>query len=281
VEKGVRFPGGGLFIADLDGTLLGSGGTVASRDLAALAHLGEIGVTRAVATGRSLHSFRNAVGSTLPIDYVIFTTGAGIARHRDDGLLFTRTLGREEVLRAVDFLERHRLDFMVHDSIPHNHRYRYRLYGDGIADARRRIAAGGAFARPLPEEWRPRGESAQLLSIVDGPEGGAMVAAAREELPGLSVIRATSPLDGRSTWIEIFPPGVSKSHGAAWLAETLSIPREAVAMVGNDYNDADLLEWAGRGFAVANAPDELKIRFENVPSCDSGGTARAIERWLN
>ena len=44
----------GLFVTDLDGTLLRSDRTFAADDLAALRRLGECGVVRVVATGRSL-----------------------------------------------------------------------------------------------------------------------------------------------------------------------------------------------------------------------------------
>ena len=65
-------------------------------------------------------------------------------------------------------------------------------------------------------------------------------------LPDLTVIRTTSPLDHRSTWIEVFPREVSKSQAAAWLAARHGIRRGDVCAVGNDYNDRDLLEPRGR-----------------------------------
>jgi hydroxymethylpyrimidine pyrophosphatase-like HAD family hydrolase len=50
--------------------------------------------------------------------------------------------------------------------------------------------------------------------------------------------------------------------------------------VGNDYNDLDLLEWAGSSFVVANAPPDLTDRFPTVASNDDCGVAEAITRWL-
>jgi hydroxymethylpyrimidine pyrophosphatase-like HAD family hydrolase len=44
----------GLFITDFDGTLLRSDGTLAQKDLDALASLTRRGIQTAVATGRSL-----------------------------------------------------------------------------------------------------------------------------------------------------------------------------------------------------------------------------------
>lgn len=76
----------------------------------------------------------------------------------------------------------------------------------------------------------------------------------RQALTGFSVILATSPLDHESAWVEVFPRGVCKSRSAQWLASRLGIEQKDVAAVGNDYNDQDLLEWAGQAFVVENAP---------------------------
>ena len=38
--------------------------------------------------------------------------------------------------------------------------------------------------------------------------------------------------------------------------------------VGNDFNDLDLLHWAGKGYAVANSPDPIRALFPLVPSND-------------
>ena len=63
----------GLFITDFDGTLLRTDRTLADKDLETLQRLGDMNVVRVIATGRSLYSFNRTVGSSLPIDYIIFS----------------------------------------------------------------------------------------------------------------------------------------------------------------------------------------------------------------
>ena len=71
----------GLFIMDFDGTLLRSDRTFSSIDLDALEQLGELGIIRTIATGRSLYSFNTAAVRDLPVDFVIFSMGAGVLQH--------------------------------------------------------------------------------------------------------------------------------------------------------------------------------------------------------
>ena len=98
--------------------------------------------------------------------------------------------------------------------------------------------------------------------------------------PEHSVVRATSPLDHQSTWMEIFPATVSKSQAAARLCQSLGIDPSRTLAVGNDYNDADLLHWAGRAVVVGNAPQELRDRHPAVGHHDDHGFAEAMRQYF-
>jgi hypothetical protein len=270
----------GLFITDLDGTLLRSDRTFAEPDLDALRRLGERGVVRAVATGRSMFSFNLVAAPDLPIDYVIFSTGAGVAAHPGGRILRGVSLDPADVCRAGAVLRELRLDFMVQRPIPDTHLFGYAALNSSNPDFENRIALYRPFAFPLGEDIDRFGPATQLVAIAP-PEGAhASLAEVRRRLDDLTVIRTTSPLDGRSTWIEIFPADVSKSRTAQWLASRLGVLRAQTLSVGNDYNDLDLLEWAGTCFVTANAPADLRERFPVVASHDEGGVSQAAGLWL-
>jgi hydroxymethylpyrimidine pyrophosphatase-like HAD family hydrolase len=269
----------GLFITDLDGTLLRSDRTFAAADLAALRWLGELGIARVVATGRSIFSFESVRPAELPVDYVIFSTGAGIAEHPGGRILRSASLEAGELQQAVGVLRSLQLDFMVQRGIPDTHIFGYAAGKGANPDFEARIALYRRFAFPLADDIDRFGPATQLVAIVPPTQAEAALAAVRQALKGLAVIRTTSPLDGRSTWIEIFPPGVSKSLTAEWLASRLGIRRTRTLSVGNDFNDLDLLEWAQTRFVMANAPAELRHRFPAVASNDGCGVAEAIGRW--
>ena len=87
-------------------------------------------------------------------------------------------------------------------------------------------------------------------------------------------------MDNASLWTEIFQKGVSKAAGIARIAELFNIKQQNIMAVGNDYNDVDMLDWAGRGFITDNSPDELKGRYITVPSNNEDGFTKAVEKWL-
>ena len=271
----------GLFITDFDGTLLGSDGTFAQRDLDALEALSRHGVKTAVATGRSLHSFINSPGADLAVDYIIFTTGAGIATQPGYELLYQVNLSPEMVARTLEIMSNSSLDFMLHHPLPDNHIYLYRRLNQDNTDFESRIERHNEFGQPLDNiHLNGFGEASQFIAIVPPEKSHDALEALSNGLPDLSVVLATSPLDHESSWIELFHPEVSKGKTAAWLASELGIDCGNTIAIGNDYNDLDLLEWAAYSFVVENAPDDMKSRFETVSSNNNGGVAEAVGRWF-
>jgi Cof subfamily protein (haloacid dehalogenase superfamily) len=270
----------GLFITDFDGTLLRSDRTVASKDLDALRQLGELGIIRAIATGRSLFSFNTVPIPDLPMDFVIFSMGAGILQYAGREIVRKASLEPREVDRASEVLKAYRLDYMIHRTIPDNHRFAYYRSNHKNADFDRRLELYSQHAEPLIQISNGFGPATQLLAVVPARNGTTVLDAIRNDLIDFNVIQTTSPLDGESTWIEIFPTTVSKSQTAAWLAEELQIDKQRIVSVGNDYNDRDMLEWTANSYVVDNAPADLKNRFTAVASNNNGGVAEAAKRWM-
>jgi HAD superfamily hydrolase (TIGR01484 family) len=283
---GQRFRG--LLVTDLDGTLLNDVGRISAADLAALAGLRASGYCTAIATGRSGYSFRRLMneigyataGSQLPVDYLILSTGAAIIEHSAGRLLRSSVLAAAEVVTIGCYLDQAGFDYMVHRPIPVNEHFHYRRRKLANPDFQRRLDLAGNLATPL--ETMPLenfGMATQFICIIQPEEGHAAAEKLQADLQEFSVIKATSPIDHRSIWVEIFPREVSKSQSSQWLADYLGLEPHQVAAVGNDYNDVDLLHWAGQPFVVANSPSALSRTFPVVASNSMGGVAEAIALW--
>ena len=278
-----------LFITDLDGTLLNDRRQISPGDAAALQRMRRQGVQVALATGRSAYSLERLINSfepagampDLPFDYLIFSTGAGIMDYPRKRILRNLALDGGDVARISSLLDHLRLDYMIHKKIPDTAHFLYAQHTADNPDFLRRLDIYKTFGAPVTAAGLAGfGEATEVLCVV--PEMGSHAVAARllEICKELSVIKATSPLDGKSLWIEIFASGVSKSQAAEWLADLLGFHRQQVCGVGNDYNDEDLLQWAGKSFVVANSPASLRQGFETVAANTNGGVAEAAARWL-
>jgi hydroxymethylpyrimidine pyrophosphatase-like HAD family hydrolase len=266
----------------MDGTLLVPGGGFHNLDLLALEALGRMGVIRVVATGRSPFSFQRMMGRRLlPVDYLVLSSGAGIMDYATGEYLRSSFMDQASTQYLVDWLTGRGYDFCVQDRIPANHVFSYRYLSGCNPDLERRIELYEGHCSRLPRQ-EPAGPSTQLVAIFPPgtDEQGIMREFLAELGKGFSVLRTTSPLDGRSLWIEIFPSEISKSSGVKWIAERHGLTSYDTAAVGNDYNDHDLLMWAGSAYVVRDSPEHLRSAFTEVTSVGSGAVAHAARLWL-
>lgn len=268
-----------MMITDFDGTLFRSDRTVAERDLESLRRLGEEGVVRVIATGRNLHSFLNAAPADLPVDFLVFSTGVGIARYPDPAanMLREASLSHEACLRIQEVFEGFGFDYMVHGVMPETHRFVYRRNTPENGDFDTRLSFYDGLHAPI--DGPLAGPASQFLAITPDARGGAICDEVSAALSDFTVIRTTSPFNGTSTWLEVFPKGICKSEAVSFLAERCGIDPSRTMAVGNDYNDEDLLHWSGKGFVVNNAPDDLKRHFQTVSDNNACGVSEAIGLW--
>lgn len=283
----------GLFVTDLDGTLLTDQRDVRTEEMENLEQLRQDNIAVAIATGRSLFSFNRLLDGNeylksrmlRGVDYVIFSTGAGVLDLGTDKILQSHSLSVDDAFTISQYLEGLDVDYMIHAPIPETRRFFYRYRGEGNPDFTRRIDLYSEFGESVEKVSRKCvtsiGGATEVLCIESRERGHDLAEEIREGLKEFSVIKATSPLDKESVWIEIFHPHVSKAASVEWLAHSIGLKQENVCGVGNDYNDQDMLQWTGHSYIVENGPQCLKDDYTTVSSNNDGGVSEAISRWLS
>ncbi len=273
-----------LFVTDFDGTLLNDNKTISRKDLKTLQELKNRNVIIAVATGRSVHLFKKALlamesgkgHKNIPLDYVIFSTGAGIMTFPAGKLIYKRAMDHLDIQKITTYFDKCNIDYMVHKAIPDTSCFFHKSFGNHNPDFYTRLALNEECAQPFPESFKNFGHATQVLGIIPAGKTTHGIDAIKQSLPDFSVIHATSPLDHQSSWIEVFHKDVSKSKAVSWLSKQLGIEKKDVISVGNDYNDEDLLSWSGQAYVVSNAPNSLKKRFKIVLSNNHSGVTQAV-----
>ncbi|MCD4706120.1 MAG: HAD family hydrolase [Candidatus Sabulitectum sp.] len=267
-----------LFASDLDGTLLRRDGTFSARDLAALENLRHRGCAVVLATGRSPFSLRRCLGErTLPVDWYVLSSGAGIL-NSEGKVTLSRTLSPDDTLKIHNvFVELGITDTSIQGIFPNAHILHW-MEGKRCSDFRKRLAYYRDFSKKIDNPEIP---STEVIGFVH-PDRAEKIISALNEIIGekYSIIRATSPIDHNTVWIEVFSQGVNKASACDTIRKELEIPLTLTAAVGNDWNDIQMLRWANRSFVSSNAPKELLKEFENVPSNQHNAVATAVNTWL-
>jgi hydroxymethylpyrimidine pyrophosphatase-like HAD family hydrolase len=93
----------------------------------------------------------------------------------------------------------------------------------------------------------------------------------------ITVLRTEYPLRDLSI-VDVLNQGCSKGHALERWANYRGIPREQVMAIGDNYNDIEMLAFAGQPFIMGNASEELRGRgwAVTLPN-DQNGVAAAIE----
>lgn len=77
--------------------------------------------------------------------------------------------------------------------------------------------------------------------------------------------------------VEVGPPGVSKASALAGFCEVQGIEAGRVWAFGDQVNDIPMLRWAGRSFAVGEAPAVVR---KNATDTAAGPEADGVAQWL-
>jgi Cof subfamily protein (haloacid dehalogenase superfamily) len=82
--------------------------------------------------------------------------------------------------------------------------------------------------------------------------------------------------------LDLLPRGVSKGWALEQLATLLGVDRKETMAIGDNWNDVDMLEWAGQGVMMGNAAEELRTLartrgWKQAPPNDQDGVAVVLE----
>lgn len=263
-----------LIATDLDGTLLSSAGTLSPRSRAALGAAQAAGLWVVPVTARQPHAMR-AGAASLGLTWALCSNGAYGIHLRTGECLFETHIATD-VQRALVHALRGRLPELLFVSV--------RQGGEVF-----RAQTGYADLAQLSDHGRDPSQmdactldevlaEPSLKLIVRHPTMGPadLLPHVRAlDLPGFAVTHSGAP------FLEVLADGVSKAWGLAQLCAHLGVRREEVLAFGDAPNDTEMLAWAGRGVAVANAhPEAQAAADEQTLSNDEDGVAVVIEALL-
>jgi len=245
-------------ISDLDGTLLNDRKEVGIKDFEALNKAGENGIVRIIATGRSLFSFKEVIPSNYPLDYLILAAGAATYDLKKNKVIRSHHIKAEKVNDIIVKLNKLKVDYQIRAKVPESHKYYYKQFSAKNPDFERLNHHYKEHIDLVSNRLNTE-DAARIICIAQSLE---IVQVIEQEFKEFSIIRATSPIDHQSVWMEIYPEGVNKGSAVKDLCDSLSIPLKDTIALGNDYNDIHMLDVVGKAYIVSNAPIDLRAKYE-------------------
>ncbi|MHA7282596.1 HAD family hydrolase [Arthrobacter sp. TMS2-4] len=255
-----------LVALDVDGTLVDHEGTMTDEVRDAAQAVIEAGHDVIIATGRSL-------GATLPVIGLLgITRGYAVCSNGGVTLRIDSALPEGfEVIDRVTFDPKPALS-ALRDRLPSA---KYALEDDRgrfLSTESFQDASFGSEAESVGFEEMV--ESRAVRVVVFSTDSSAEEFGHAVASIGLHGVTYSV---GWTAWLDIAAAGVTKASALEVLRDRLGTARELTVAVGDGRNDIEMLQWAGRGVAMGQAPDEVRSAASEVTgSVYDDGAAKVL-----
>ncbi|PYI55478.1 Cof-type HAD-IIB family hydrolase [Paenibacillus flagellatus] len=247
-----------LLALDIDGTLLNERGELSDKTVDSVRAACESGVTVVLCTGRSFGPcvpILNRLGLSAPI---VTVNGAATIDPAHGTVIHEHSFAIGEAAPLIRHCRAHRIPFHVCTALG---LYVEKTNEERIDELRRQglifTIVDDVLAHPL---------NVVRVSIDDRRRVGGWH---RIDVPPRTIVRGCA--------VDVVHPSAGKAEAIARIARSMGIGREEVAAIGNHYNDLGLIEYAGLGIAMGNAPWPIKQRADAVTGTNrDDGVHRAI-----
>lgn len=265
-----------LIAIDIDGTLLSDDLTISPKNIEILREVKERNVLVTLCTGRP-HVAAKHFANILDIEGPLIShNGAYIVDTRSKKILLNDTLDKETAIDILEFAGKDsRFTFSVH-------------YGDecyiekedefNIFVQTKVNMVDPQLVPSLIEYIKCRRENpTKLLATGSDRDLDELTPTLKRKFN----LRAGFLRSG-TNYLDIMALSVSKGRGLEILSRLLDIDRREIVAIGDNFNDLDMLCFAGIGIAMANAPEEVRLKADMVvPSNNEDGVAFAIQKLMD
>jgi Cof subfamily protein (haloacid dehalogenase superfamily) len=279
-----------LIAIDIDGTLMPSGGPrISPRNCAALQAAEAAGIEIVISTGRRQAYAMPLVAQVgLSEDSVMISSNGAVVRGFDGTLLDRRFLPVETARALSALLRGYGTAVFTFDRegtgalvIENMHQLHARI--DRWVEANRPY-----LLEVQPIERAFDGGEEPIQGMVCGTVAEMIVAEKQLLLSNVAELVAmhrTEYAARNLSILDLLPPGCSKGAALHSLAGIRGLERDQIMAIGDNLNDLEMLEYAGRAVVMANASDEIlalarQRGWEITASNDDDGVALAVEEVL-
>lgn len=266
-----------LLVVDIDGTIAGKSNNISPAVKQAIAAVRSRGIHVAIATGRMYRSalrFHQEIGSSLPL---LAYQGAWIQDPATQKIHHHLPVSRELAHKLLDYFEQPEwrsllsVHFYINDQ----------LY---VREITTETALYGERSEitPIPVgdlRQVTSTEPTKILALCDDTNVTQQLLGNLRRLYTPAELYLTTSV---ATFFEATNPSVNKGAGVRYVAEELlGLQRTNVMTIGDNFNDLEMLQYAGIGVAMGNAPAEVQAIARWVaPDVEQDGVAAAIEKFL-
>ncbi|MFZ0520509.1 MAG: Cof-type HAD-IIB family hydrolase [Candidatus Acidiferrales bacterium] len=271
-----------LIATDIDGTLLDSKSQVSAANSQALAEAAARGIEIVLVTGRRF-DFALPIALSLPCDLHMIVNNGALAKSRDGKTHLRYLLASATARRVLEATP----EFRPHAAVVFDRPGARQVILEKVDwdDPFR----GGYFRRnreyiaevaPLPTCLNGEDPIQVMYTGQCVPMRAAMKSLAALPFAGEFTLALTEYENRDLSILDVLPRDVTKGTTLKEWVRRRGIPARNVMAIGDNWNDREMLEFAGHPVVMGNSVDELKsLGWPITLSNDEDGLAAAIRRY--
>ena len=269
-----------LLVLDVDGTLLNSNREMSERTIKILKKVQQNGVRIALATGRPTYGvlpYAKAIDLDFNDGYIISYNGAKVLEASTGKIIFERAIDPQMVPYIEKQAERSGCDLAYYDG---DEVVATNADNPHIVDEAQMNNMSLRHTDNLLDEMEKLSEDKQnwpteIILVNDDEE----VLLGLEEHLQRHLNGVVDTIHSNPYYLEVVGYQVGKSYAMSALVQKLGISMKEVMAFGDGHADVNMLQMAGTGIAMGNAPEEVKRCADYTTlSNDEDGAALAIEK---
>lgn len=272
-----------LLAIDIDGTLLNPDFQISAADLAAVRRAHSEGVEIILATGRR-HTFALPIAKQLGFDLSLISSNGAITRSLSGETFHRDMLPLETCRKVCAAMREFRGNTVLTFDTEQKGAIVLEHMGELTVSIRRWLEKNIAyinFVVPIEDALTTDDPvqamfcgsmqcMRQALEVLETAELRDLITISRTEYPHRDL-----------SMIDVINQGCSKGHALARWAQHRNISPSEIMAIGDNYNDVEMLVFAGMPFIMGNACEELRGKGWPVTCAnDQNGVAAAIETVL-
>jgi Cof subfamily protein (haloacid dehalogenase superfamily) len=277
-----------VLAVDIDGTLTDPQFHISDRNIAALRAAHEAGMQIILATGRR-HDYAMPIARDLGIPVLLLSSNGALLRSSEGETLFAERLPAATARKLIRHMDEYRGNAVLTFDRPYNCPGNDSLILEHPNELSQTVSRWLEVNRPYIKFVAPLEDAldhedplqAMFCGRVELMEMVQQRLAEADFLDEITILK--TQYDYRDLCIlDILTRNCSKGHALRRWARQQGVPREQIMAIGDNYNDLEMLEFAGLPVVMGNAVEELKrAGFRVTGSSSESGVATAVEELLS
>lgn len=260
-----------LIAIDLDGTLLTPENIITPETVQALRKARDHGYRLILISARPPFGMAPYADQIDLKDYLIAYNGAFILNRQSGEVLLDRPLEADDTRTIVEIVRAHD----AYTGYYVGHEWYVEKVCEEMHLEQRAQKKSPNIVQDLITQAPDRSHKCIILDLAEYHLLPVIYEDISSQLPHLNA-HYSSPYS-----IEISSQSASKGAALEYFAGYIGMDEEGVLAVGDSHNDLSMLNYAGVGVAVGNAPDEVKGAADWIVAAnDAGGIVELVERVL-